>query len=176
MKRIATIFSRAVLVSLSVVVLIAAAWLWHRSMRVSDYLYRFEPAAGGQGSAMRGVASSKGALLIGAMYDRMPTTAPRHYQHDVHPVLSGPSIVTARPTYKVAGLGFGVSRGELVVNVPLNFLLLPPPRTYEVVYVPYYFIMMLAAIAPGRLAWRWSRRRWGNRDAAGLTAASCEAP
>src|SRR5437868_6126443 len=166
MKRVAIIFSKAVLTVLSVVVFVAAACLWHRSLRVSDYLYRFEPAAGGQGSAMRGLASSKGALLIGAMYDRMPTDVPVHYQHDVHPVLKGPSFVSARPTYKVAGLGFGVSRGELIVNVPLSFMLLPPPRTYEVVYIPYYFIMMLAAIAPGRLAWRWARPGKRGADAA----------
>jgi hypothetical protein len=174
MKGVAIIFSKAAAMTLSVAVFVAAAWLWHRSLRMSDYLYRFEPLPAGRGSAMRGVASSKGALLVGAMYDRQPTDAPAHYQHEVHPVLiGGPSIVSARPTYKVAGLGFGVSRGELVVNVPLSFLLLPPPRTYEVVYIPYYFIMALAAIAPGRLMWRGIRRRAVGAHA---TPASYEGP
>jgi hypothetical protein len=162
MKRTAVIFSKVLLPVLSALVFITAAALWHRSLRVSDYFYRFEPATGGKGSTMRGFASSRGALLVGAIYDRMPTDAPRRYQHDVQPVIRGSSLMSARPAYKVAGLGFGMSRGELVVNVPLGFLMLPPPRTYEVVYVPYYFIMLLAAIAPARIAWRWGRA-WRDR-------------
>ena len=65
-------------------------------------------------------------------------------------------MLKPRPTYKAGGLGFGVNRGEIAINLPIAFLL-PPPRIYQVVYVPYYFIMLLAMIQPVRLAMRIHR-------------------
>ena len=160
MKRSAAIFLSLTLMLVSLAALVASGWLWHRSRSVSDLYYRYEPTAGG-GSAMRGGASMKGALVFGSIVDASRSCEVSGYRHDVWPVMKaggsggGGSVLQARPEYKKSALGFGVSQGELKVNLPLAFFL--PKRTYHAVYIPYYFIMLLAAIQPVRVAWKFYR-------------------
>lgn len=155
---------------LSITVIVLSAWLWHRSLQVADYFYRLQPVATG-GSAMRGMASSNGALLFGSLYDSMPLDEPTGFRHDVQVQIPGHgSLMSLRPTYKAAALGFGISRGELRINLPFAFML--PARTYSIVYVPYYFIMLLASLSLVRLAWRLARRRRRSDPAAVQLAAT----
>jgi hypothetical protein len=160
MKRSLVIFSKYVIPLLSLTIFVTSGWLWHRSFRVADYFYRPEPTA--TGSALRGFGSCKGACLFGTILDSFSRQPSTQYQHDVFPLISssggGPPILAIRPSYKVGGLGFGISHGELAVNLPMAFLL--PKRTYRVVYVPYYFIMLLAAIPVVRIGWHFARRRF----------------
>jgi hypothetical protein len=149
MKRSLVIFSKYVIPLLSLAIFATSGWLWHRSFRVADYFYRPEPTA--TGSALRGFGS------ILDSFSREPST---QYQHDVFPLISssgGSSVLAIRPSYKVGGLGFGVSHGELALNLPMAFLL--PKRTYHVVYVPYYFIMLLTAIPIVRVGGHFIRGR-----------------
>jgi hypothetical protein len=146
---------------LSIAVIALCAWAWHRSQDAADYFYRLSPVRAG-GTVMRGVASSGGALLFGSLYNPNSVEEPSAFTHSVQPRIpsggggSG-SILSMHPSYKVAALGFGVSRGELRFNLPpLSFMV--PPRAYSVLYVPYYFIMLLAAMPLARLAWRLARR------------------
>ena len=145
MKRSAAIF-----LFLSLAVFAVAGGLWHRSLHYADYYYRLEPAGGG--SALRGFGSYKGALVFGSVQDSSPTDAASDYRHDTYLLTNGSSMLKPRPVYRVSGLGFGVSQGELTWNLPLAFML--PTRLYHVVYVPYYFIMLLTAIYPARYFWR----------------------
>lgn len=159
MKRTFVIITRYVIPLLSLAIFATSGWLWHRSFRVADYFYRPEPTA--TGSALRGFGSCKGACLFGTILDSFSRERSTQYQHDVVPLISssgGSSVLAIRPSYKVGGLGFGVSHGELVLNLPMAFLL--PKRTYHVVYVPYYFIMLLAAIPVVRIGWHFARRRF----------------
>ena len=162
MKRSAAIFLRLTLTLVSLAALVVSGWLWHRSRSVSDLYYRYEPTADG-GSAMRGGASMKGALVFGSIVDASRSCEVSGYRHDALPVMKasvgssgGGSMLQAVPEYQVAALGFGVSQGELKVNVPLAAFFLPK-RTYHAVYIPYYFIMLLAAIQPMRVAWKFYR-------------------
>jgi hypothetical protein len=144
-------------------VLITCAWAWHRSLRASDYFYRLDQD-GRSTILKRGFASSGGAVLFGWLREpvgmsMMGSQDPdRRYRHEVRPRLEGAAATLLRlqPKQKVAALGFGVSHGEIILNIPMAFLL--PTTTYGVTYVPYYFIMLLAAISPARLAWKWLRQ------------------
>jgi hypothetical protein len=145
----------------SLAILIASAWSWHRSLRFSDYFYRLTPD--GQSAVLkRGFASSGGALLFGWLREplgmrALPPPTADGYHHEIHLRLeNGVSLLRVQPKRKVAALGFGVSSGEISLNIPMAFLL--PSSSYGVTYVPYYFLMLLAAISPARLAWKWIRR------------------
>ena len=145
MKRRTVIFLRYFVPLLSLAVLLASGWLWHRSTRVADYFYRVKPNE--VGSALRGFGSCRGVCLFGTVVDSLHREPSDEYQHDMLPLTTstgGKSVLAIRPAYKAGGLGFGVSRGELAVNLPMAFLL--PKRTYHVVYVPYYFIMLVALV------------------------------
>ena len=157
MKRFCAIFANVLLPLLSAAVLVTAGWLWHRSYHMSDYYCRLEPVVGG--SALRGVGSYRGAMLFGTVFDPCRMESASCYRHEAFALSGGggPSMIRTRPTLLVHGLGFGVSRGELTFQFPLAFLMLTPSRTYRVIYVPYYFIMLLALIAPARLGWRACR-------------------
>src|SRR5438105_3103611 len=85
MKRSAAIFLSLTLMLVSLAALVASGWLWHRSRSVSDLYYRYEPTAGG-GSAMRGGASMKGALVFGSIVDASRSCEVSGYRHDVWPV------------------------------------------------------------------------------------------
>ena len=160
---------------LSLAVLIICAWAWHRSLRSSDYFYRLDPDSRST-VLKRGFASSGGAMLFGWLREPLGMSMmgaqdpDRRYRHEVHPRLEGAaaSLLRVQPKEKVAALGFGVSRGEIVINIPMAFLL--PSSTYGVTYVPYYFIMLLAAISPARLAWKWLRQYRGAATAAAPAA------
>lgn len=164
MKRHFVNFARWAPVAASLVVFVAAAWLWYHSMSCMDRVYRTVQVPGG--NEMRGVGSYRGALLIGSIFETSTVPLNRGYRHDLFPIVSGgrkasgPSVLEARPSYKISGLGFGISRGELKCTLPFSFFL--PVRTYQAVYIPYYFIMLITAIAPGRMGWkiyRLMRRR-----------------
>jgi hypothetical protein len=153
MKRRIIILTQGVL---PLLVLAQLGWIWHHSLHQGDYFYRLAPTS--TGTVMRGFGSYKGALLLGSIAD--PAAAmdnAAHYRHEAFPITGKGSMVRPRPTYKVSGLGFGVSRGELTLHLPFGFTL--PTRTYQVLYVPYYFLMLLVAIAPGRFALRTFRAR-----------------
>jgi hypothetical protein len=153
MKRWMIILTQGVL---PLVALAMIGWVWHRSLHQAHYFYRLEPTS--TGSVMRGFGSYKGALLFGSIADTAaPADAVARCRHDVFAITGKGSMLRPRPTFKAGGLGFGISRGELTLNLPFAFML--PTRTYHVLYVPYYFLMLLAAIAPGRLALRTARAR-----------------
>ena len=154
MKQSWTIFAKVLLPLLSMAVLVTAGWLWHRSYHQADYYCRFEPV--GTGSALRGVGSYRGAMLIGMVFDPTHMDGATRFRHEAFALTDGggSSMLRTRPTLLVHGLGFGISRGELTVHFPLAFLLPMPVRTYRVIYVPYYFIMLLALISPAWVAWR----------------------
>jgi hypothetical protein len=162
----AKFFLRLLPPSFSLAILITCAWAWHRSLRFSDYFYRLAPE--GQATIIkRGFGSSGGALLFGWLREPLGMASaptPGSYHHEVHLRLeNGVSLVRLQPKRKVAALGFGASSGEVSLNIPMAFLL--PSNSYGVTYVPYYFIMLLAAISPARLAWKWVRR-YGQAPAA----------
>ncbi len=148
------------MVCVSIGVFITAGWLWYRSVQFADYFYRPEPTPNG-GTALKGFGSYRGAVVIGAIEDPSPGNAvpssapPTPYRHDTYPLGNG-SLMQAKPDVKVSALGFGVSRGEFRLNLPLSFLL--PRRTYRAIYMPYYFIMLLAIVQPVRVARRARRR------------------
>jgi hypothetical protein len=141
----------------SLAVLITCAWAWHRSLRFSDYFYRLRQD-GPSAILKRGFASSGGALLFGWLREPTGVIPPAPgYHHETHLRFeNGVSFLRVQPKQKVAALGFGVSHGEVMLNIPMAFLL--PSSSYGVTYVPYYFIMLLAAISPARLAWKWLRQ------------------
>lgn len=142
----------------------SSAWLWHRSLYCADYLYRVQAVA--DGCNWHGVGSYRGALLIGSLHD--PSNGQScGYCHDEYPVFREPgsqSLMRAVPTYKTGALGFGISRGELQLAMPFAFWL--PPRTYHVVYVPYYCIMLISLLWPIGIV----RRSWRSRAAATISA------
>ena len=163
MKRHVFTFARYFTPAISVAIFVASGWLWHRSMTCADHFYRVEPAPGG--CAMRGFGAYHGAVMFGSIFDSASVRSPGEYHHQCYFVGStgtgGTSMLKPRPAFVVGGLGFGMSRGELSVSMPLAFLFVPP-RTYHIVYLPYYFIMLITAIAPARLGvllWRFYRRR-----------------
>src|SRR5258706_3892454 len=134
MKRSAAIFLSLMLTLVSLVAFIGTAWAWNRSRSLSDWFYRFEPIPGG--SSMRGFASMKGALVFGSIMDSSASTEVSGYRHDIWAVTKassggGGSLLQARPDRKVAALGFGVSDGQLKLNIPFAFML--PKRTYHAV-------------------------------------------
>jgi hypothetical protein len=47
----------------------------------------------------------------------------------------------------------------VVLPAPLLMFMAPPSRIYHVVYVPYYFLMLLAIVQPLRVAWKFARPR-----------------
>src|SRR5690349_13046684 len=108
MKRSALIFLSLLFTLVSLGVFIGSAWAWHRSLALSDWFYRYEPVPGG--SAMRGLATMKGALVFGSIMDSTPSDAVSGYRHDVWPVMAAKggsgSLLQARPDRRVAALGF----------------------------------------------------------------------
>ena len=75
---------------------ISAAWLWHRSLELGDFIYRTRPSPAG--NTWRGVGSYHGAMLFGSLVD--PTDArPAGYHHDAYP-LTKESLVRIMPSYK----------------------------------------------------------------------------
>jgi hypothetical protein len=160
MKKMLRICGSSLAIAVCLGVFGSAAWLWHRSLHCADYLYRVQPAV--SGCNWHGVGSYRGALLIGSLHDPSDCQT-ACYCHDMYPVFADPNAETmmrAVPTYKTGALGFGVSRGELQITLPLAFWL--PPRTYHVVYVPYYCIMLISILWPIGIA----RRFWRSRAAA----------
>lgn len=151
----------ALMLVISLSVIILAGWAWHRSLQYADLIYRLEPTA--KGNVMRGVGSYRGAMMLGSIVDTTFITSGTGIRHDAYVIRGrgGPSILSPRPLYKVSGLGFGFSRGELAVNLPLASFLVPP-RTYQVIYVPYYFIMLMAAAPLIKFGWRIKRKRAGH--------------
>src|SRR5258708_16549225 len=113
MKRSAATFLKVAITLASLAAFTASAWLWNRSRTFSDLYYRYEPVPGG--SAMRGVASMKGALVFGSVTDSTPSTQISGYRHDVWTNLKSTtgtggtsSILQARPHRKLSALRLGV--------------------------------------------------------------------
>jgi hypothetical protein len=147
-------------VALSLAVLVAAGGLWRRSLHHADLVARVEPVAGSHDSELTGVGSYKGAVLIGSIKDPPAVLSSTEYAHSVFPVSKEKgTFLHVEPEYKHGKFGFGVSRGELRLSLPVPILFWmkpPPPSQYRVVYVPYYFFMLLGVIHPARVGWR----RW----------------
>lgn len=164
MKRRLTIFGKILVPTLSVLVFFASGWLWHRSFHVADYCYRLAPQP--TGSAIRGVGSYRGALVLASVLDPVPSQNEPSYRFDAFKMTpgngGGSSVLKPIPAFYAKGLGFGISQGRLTLNIPLAWMF--PTRTYHAIYVPYYFIMLIAAILPTRSAWRFLRgKKTGSR-------------
>ena len=155
------ILFRALPPAAAVALLLMATYLWHRSGDCADLYYRIEPVPGG--GALRGVGSYRGACLIGAIYEPNANAAVGSFRHDIYPLNAKGgkgSIVRATPSFEARALGFGISRGKFALNIPMAFLL--PNRTYQVVFIPYYFLMLLSVTVLTRewvMVYRWVRRR-----------------
>lgn len=158
-KRHLAKFSKRVVPIVSVLVFILAGWLWHRSFHVADYCYRLVPEPGG--CALRGFGSYRGAIVLASVIDPIPRENSTRYRMETFAMGNGggggDSMLKPIPSFYVKALGFGVSHGQLTLNLPLAWML--PIRTYHAFYVPYYFIMLLAGILPMRWAWRYRSRR-----------------
>lgn len=157
MKRRLLIFGKFLVPALSLLVFVMAGWLWQRSFHVADYCYRLVPES--NGSALRGLGSYRGALVLASVIDPMPTANKTCYRMEAFTMGGGPggsggaSILKPVPSFYVKALGFGISHGQLTLNLPMAWML--PTSTYHAFYVPYYFIMFLAAILPMRRGWKW---------------------
>jgi hypothetical protein len=156
MQRRARIFFQVLATILSLAIFLCAGWAWTRSVSYADYFYRLQPTPTG-GSEMKGFGSYRGALVVGSIQNSTSGCAESLYRHDTYPVMKNGSMLKAEPDTKVAALGFGVSRGQLKLTLPFSFLM--PKQIYRVVYLPYYFIMLLALIQPIRLRRRLKRAR-----------------
>ena len=157
MKRRLIIFWKIVVPALSVLACAGAGWLWHRSFHVADYCYRLERQD--SGCALRGFGSYRGAVVLASVIDPMPTAINTAYRIETYTMADadgratgGPSILKPVPAFYAKALGFGISHGQLSLNLPLAWML--PTRTYHAIYIPYYFIMLLTAILPMRWGWK----------------------
>jgi hypothetical protein len=158
MTRTGAIFS-FFFTALSLAVLISAGLLWRRSLHHADIVASAKPAGKDQ-CVLQGFGSVDGAVLFGSVDDPQPVVGDGEYCHSVFP-LTPPegkheSLVQVVPIVKHSALGFGASKGELRLKLPFFSFLTPPPRKFEVVYVPYYFFMVLGVVYP---AWFLLRRR-----------------
>ncbi len=161
MKRKASILIQVVSTVVSLAIFVCAGWLWNRSVSVADYYYRLEPTPAG-GRALKGFGSYRGAFVMGEIEESSPAQieGASAYRHDVYPLMKG-SMMRAVPDTKVGALGFGISRGELKLNLGMLGMFMPK-RLYRAVYVPYYFLMLLALVQPVRLALRVRKARAAN--------------
>ena len=179
MKRIA---SHSLLAASYMVILISSL-AWWRSYSKADYLYRAEPftlvadvpgktaeaalnpasltgrllaPVGRTGQSVtlaRGIASFKGALVIGKIEDTSNACPCVRYCHDIFPLIesSGPGMLQARPHFLATFLGFGITAGEITTELPgpLFFVKsLLNQKKYRAIYVPYYFFLLLGIVVP----------------------------
>jgi hypothetical protein len=149
-----TFFIGRILPLVCVVLFVLTGWMWKRSGRTADYCYQLRSTA--DQSVLRGFGSYEGAVVVGSVSEAVQAPIAPGIQHGKLVLTTGgggggTSMLKLKPTSQSGKLGFGKSAGAVSLNIPMAFLL--PSFHYDVLYIPYYFFMILFAIAPLHRLW-----------------------
>ena len=168
----------------SMVVVMISSWAWWRSYRIADHIYRAEPArnlADEEVTLARGIASFKGALVIGKVEEAAGGCTSVRYCHNTYPLLksTGSSMIQVRPAFLLKSLGFGISTGVLGFELPAPIAFVKSfgfglisnrngnpgedhflEKHYRAVYIPYYFFILLGLVVPLMRVRRYVRAVW----------------